>query len=306
MRQRMFEYRSLRPRPHLDDKVITAWNGLMLAAFARAARVLTDSPRRADWRDAAVRAAASLRRTVWRESERVLSRRYRGGEAAVDAFCEDYACLANGLLELFQATGDQQWLEWAMTLTEVQIEKFWDEADGGWFSTTGDDPSVLLRLKEDYDGAEPAAASVTVRNLLTLAHITGDEAFTDRARRSLERYGAELGAVARVMPYMLSNVAAWHARPAQVIIVGPPGPARDALEQVVARRYLPFAVQLTLTPGPQQDALASRLPWLAAMTARDGQPAAYVCADFACQAPVTAAADLERLLDGLAAPRLVL
>lgn len=306
MRQRMYEARESRPRPHLDDKVITAWNGLMIAAFARAARVLVESPRREEWRDAAVRAARSLRRTVWREKDRVLMRRYRTGEAAVEGFCEDYACLAYGLLELFQATGDAEWLDWALALAEVQTDKFWDKTDGGWFSTTGDDASVLLRLKEDYDGAEPAAASITVRNLLTLAHLTGDAAFADRARRSLERYGTELAQVARVMPFMVSNVAAWHGRASQVVIVGEPGADREALERAVAHRFLPFAVQVTLTPGAQQDALASRLPWLAVMTPRAGKPAAYVCADFTCQAPVTDSAALERLLDGSVAPRLIL
>jgi uncharacterized protein YyaL (SSP411 family) len=306
MRQRMYEARDARPRPHLDDKVITAWNGLMIGALARAARVLTTSPRRDEWRLAAVRAATSVRTTLWRDADRVLLRRYRDREAAVPAFCEDYACLVHGLLELFQATGDGQWLEWALTLTEEQTRKFWDPTDGGWFSTTGDDPSVLLRLKEDYDGAEPAAASVTVRNLLTLAHLTGEQAFLDRARRSLERYGNELGQVARVMPYMLANVAAWHAHAAQVVIVGAEGPARLALEHVVARRYLPFAMCLTLTPGPSQDALATRLPWLAMMGPLDGRPAAYVCANFTCQSPVTDADELERLLEAVTAPRLVL
>ncbi len=306
MRPRMYEARNLRPRPDLDDKVITAWNGLMIGAFARAARVLVDSPRREDWRTAAIRAARSLKRTVWREGDRVLLRRFRDGEAAVDAFCEDYACLAHGLIELFQATGDIEMLDWALTLTEVQTTKFWDPADGGWFSTTGDDPSVLLRLKEDYDGAEPAAASVTVRNLLQLGHLTGDAAFGERARRSLERYGTEIGRVARVMPYMVSNLAAWHARASQVVIVGAPGEETQALERVVARRYLPFTVQITLAPGQAQQALAERLPWLAAMIPLTGRPTAYVCTDFACQAPVTDAADLERCLESLAEPRQII
>ena len=306
MRRRMYEARSERPRPHMDDKVITAWNGLMIGAFARAARVLVDSPRRDEWRESAVRAARSLKRTVWNDAERTLQRRFRDGEAAVDAFCEDYACLAHGLIELFQTTGDPEWLDWALTLTDVQTKKFWDETDGGWFSTTGEDPSVLLRLKEDYDGAEPAAASVTVRNLMVLAHLTGDHTFMDRAKRSLERYGTELGRVARVMPYMVSNLAAWYARASQIVIVGAPGDDRVALERVVAGRYLPFAVQLTLTPGAGQQALAARLPWLSAMTPVGGRAVAYVCTDFACQRPVTTAAELERLLDDLAAPSRVI
>src|SRR5438132_13040998 len=102
------------------------------------------------------------------------------------------------------------WLEWAIALQHRQDELFWDESAGGWFSTTGADPSVLLRQKEDYDGAEPSAASVTVRNLLALGHVVGDAALIDRAKRTLERYGPGLGRVARVMPLMLGNLAAWH------------------------------------------------------------------------------------------------
>jgi uncharacterized protein YyaL (SSP411 family) len=307
MRERMYEAQAERPRPHLDDKVITAWNGLMIAAFARAARQLVDSPRRDQWRDCAVAAARSVRRTLWREADRTLLRRYRDGEAAVEAFCEDYACLTFGLLELFQATGDGEWLDWALVLTDVQRTKFWDKTDGGWFSTTGQDPTVLLRLKEDYDGAEPAAASVSVRNLLTLAHLTGDTTFHDVARRSLERYGTELGRVARVMPFMVSNVAAWHAPASQIVIVGAPGEQRDALERAVAKRYLPFAVQLTVTPGATQISLGKSLPWLAAMSPISGRPAAYVCTNFACQAPVTSVDELERLLEGGAHyPRIIL
>jgi uncharacterized protein YyaL (SSP411 family) len=306
MRQRMFEARSTRPRPHLDDKVITAWNGLMIAACARAGRVLADSPRREEWTAAAVQAAESVQRTLWQPESQRLLRRYRDGEASVDAFCEDYACLVWGLLELFQATADVRWLTWAEQLTERQVALFWDEADGGWFSTTGLDETVLLRLKEDYDGAEPAAASVTVRNLLQLAHLTGNNAYADRAQRSLERYGPSLGQVARVMPLMLSNVAMWHGRHSQVVIVGRPGPERAALEAEVARVYLPFGVLLTVEPGAAQEALAARLPWLGAMVMVNDRATAYVCQDFTCQAPVTNPADLRGLIAEAAAPRLVL
>jgi uncharacterized protein YyaL (SSP411 family) len=180
---------------------------MMIAACARAGRVLLQSPRRGDWLHAAERAAAAVEAHLWRTSTHRLWRRYRDGEAGIDAFCEDYACLAWGLIELFQATGHAHWLEWALEVTDVQTRLFWDERDGGWFSTTGEDRSVLLRIKEDYDGAEPAAASVTVRNLLVLGHVVSDPSLLDRARRTMERYGPQLGRVARVMPFLLSDVA---------------------------------------------------------------------------------------------------
>ncbi len=296
MRQRLFEERAGRPRPHLDDKIIAAWNGLMIAAFAQAGRVLADSPRRQEWSEAAATAARTVRERLWRAGERRLWRRYRDGEAAVEAFCEDYACLAWGALELFQATGDVTWFEWTRDLVDRAIELFFDPADGGWFAEDGRDPSVLLRLKEDYDGAEPAAASVMVRVLIGLAHLTGERRYADIAQRTFERYGPELGRVARVMPLMLGNLARWHGPSLQAVIVGAPSEARQALERAVAERYLPFTVSLTLTPGPGQQALAAALPWLAAMRDVDGQPAAYVCRNFTCQAPVTEASALGALL----------
>ena len=313
-RARLVEVRARRPRPHLDDKVITAWNGLMIAAFARAARVLVDSPRRSEWRQAAERAAAAVREHLWRPPARPdeavasarLLRRYRDGEAAVDAFCEDYACLVWGLVELFQSTGDGQWLAWALELTEAQTRLFWDERDGGWFSTTGEDPSVLLRMKEDYDGAEPAAASVTVRNLLTLGHLVSEPSLVDRARRTLERYGPQLGQVARVMPLMLSNIALWHAGAPQVVIAGASG-ADDtaALERIVAKTYVPGLTQIPIaSSGPGVD-LAARLPWLGAMAARDGRATAYVCREFACREPVTDPEALERQLGEDAGRRII-
>jgi uncharacterized protein YyaL (SSP411 family) len=303
-RAKLFEARASRPRPHLDDKIITAWNGLMIAAFARAGRVLVESPRRGEWLEGARRAAQAVIEHLWSADQQRLRRRYRDGEAAVEAFCEDYAFLIWGLLELFQASGDAEWLERAIELSRIQAELFFDDRDGGWFSTTGMDRSVLLRLKEDYDGAEPSAASVSVRNLILLADLTGETAFAERARRTLERYGTNIAPVVRVMPFMVSNVAYWHGRKGQIVVAGPrQAPETIALERAIARRYLPFAVVIPLEPGAGQQMLAARLPWLGAMTPGDGHANAYVCYDFTCQAPVTEAAALDRQLEELSAPR---
>lgn len=305
-RQTLYDARAKRPRPHLDDKVITAWNGLMIAAFARASRVLVDSPRRTEWRQAAERAAAAVHARLWRPAERRLLRRYRDGEAGIDAFCEDYACLAWGVLELFQATGDASWLVWARELTEAQTSLFFDSRDGGWFSTTGNDASVLLRLKEDYDGAEPAAASVTVRNLLTLSHVTGDASLRDRAAMTLERYGAGLGRIARVMPMMLANVVFWLSPSAQVVIVGDADDEdRRALERAVAKAYAPTMVQMPVS-AVGAEALGAILPWVGAMKPVGGRAAAYVCQDFTCRAPVADPAELAGLVADSSAPRRII
>src|SRR5204863_4213437 len=149
-RVRVFEARAGRPRPHLDDKVLTAWNGLMIGAFARGARVLRalgSDEAGEPYLHAARRAAGFVRERMWTASTRALLRRYRDGQAEIDAYAEDYAFLIFGLLELVQADADPAWLEWAVALLRRQDELFWDEGDAGWFSTTGQDPSVLLRWK---------------------------------------------------------------------------------------------------------------------------------------------------------------
>ena len=294
-RQVLFDARKARPRPHLDDKVLTSWNGMMIAAFARAARTLPGRPDAGRWLTLANDAAGFVKTHLWRPDSRTLLRRYRDGDAAIDAYAEDYACLVWGLLELFQAGGDPAWLDWARELQIRQDELFWDAGEGGWFSTTGLDASVLLRLKEDYDGAEPSASSIAVHNLLTLAHLTGDESARARVERTLGRYGAKAGRAARVIPMMLAGLSAWHAGAAQIVIVGDRDQRRP-LEAVTARRFLPFAIQIPVTPGTTGEALAARLPFIGAMRPVNGQGTAYVCHDFACREPVTSAEALDAQL----------
>ncbi|MCY4025035.1 MAG: thioredoxin domain-containing protein [Acidobacteria bacterium] len=295
-RDRLFETRARRPRPHLDDKVLAAWNGMMIAACARAGRVL-EPPSSARWLGAAARAAAFARERLWDPERRILHRRSRAGQVSIDGYAEDYACLVWGLLELFQAEGGVEWLDWAQELAARQDELFWDEGEGGWFATTGDDPSVLLRMKEDYDGAEPSAGAVAADNALTLARITGDSAAAARAERTLARFGVRPGQAARVVPMMMAVLARYHAPPTQVVLVGSPDDeGYRALARTVAARYLPFAVRIPVEPGPRQEELAARLPFVGAMTLVGGRSTAYVCDDFTCREPVTTPAALDAQL----------
>jgi uncharacterized protein YyaL (SSP411 family) len=283
--------RAARPRPHLDDKVLTAWNGLMIAAFARASRVLPDGHQ---YLQPAQRAAAFLQSRMW-NGERLL-RRYRDGEAAIEGYAEDYAYLTFGLVELFQADGDPRWLEWALALQRRQDELFWDGEEGGWFSTTGEDPTVLLRLKEDYDGAEPAASSVSVLNLLRLSHVTADPAMAGRIEKTFGLFAARLTQIGRAVPMMLTALSTYHAGMPQIVVVGPSG--RDdtrALRDVLRSKYLPTAIDVPVDP-PQHEELARLLPWISSMGMRDARATAYVCRDFTCQAPTTDPATLKSQL----------
>ena len=305
-RQLLFNARERRPRPQLDDKVLTAWNGLMIAAFARASRVLggealgVENLESGDAAETAttahllnaVAAAAFIQHHLWDPARRRLLRRYRKGDAAIDGYAEDYAYLVFGLLELFQATGDPRWLTFARDLHARQDELFWDPVDGGWFSTTGDDPSVLVRMKEDYDGAEPAPSSIAAMNALTLAHVTGETAYADRAAEAIASFGGRLEEMGRAVPMMAAALSTAVADAEQLIIVGRREAAdTQALWRAANRKYRPFTV-MTIVDPVEHKALAAHMPWVADMKLVDGKATVYLCRGFACAAPTTDASVL--------------
>lgn len=298
-RQVLFDVRGKRPRPQLDDKVLTAWNGLMIGAFARAARVLGGGDALAQVMggespgvrhlESATKAASFIRTTLWDGASQRLLRRFRGGDAAIDAYAEDHAYLIFGILELFQATGKAQWLEWARQLQARQDELFWDVTSGGWFSTTGKDKSVLLRMKEDYDGAEPSPTSVSALNLLVLAHLTADAGYSSKAAEAIASFGGRLSDSGRAVPMMACALSSSVAGGEQIVVVGPRDSAETrALWQAAHVKYRPFAVMVLLDPS-EQPALAEHMPWVAAMKMIDGKATVYICRNFACEAPSTTA-----------------
>jgi uncharacterized protein len=297
-RVKMFQYRLERPKPDRDDKILTVWNGLAIAAFARVARGLalssSDGTSLAEpYLNAARRAATFIRERMWNADERRLLRSYRQGRAAIDAYAEDYACLIFGLLELFQADPDPQWLEWAIALQRQQDELFWDDADAGWFSTTGRDPNVLMRVKEDYDGAEPTASSMSMMNLLVLAHLIADTEWSDRIERTFRAFGERLEQMGRAVPMMAAALSTHVAGLQQIVVVE--GEQDRSLTYVLGRRYLPFAIQLRLTPERQRR-LKGSLPFITGMKPVEGRTSIYICRDQTCLAPVTAPDELEGAL----------
>jgi uncharacterized protein YyaL (SSP411 family) len=306
-RVRMFEARLKRPRPHRDDKVLTAWNGLMIAALARTSRVLRAlGPAGRDtlampFLHAAVRAASFLRNQMWQAETGILLRRYRDGEAEIPGYAEDYASVVYGLIELFQTDPQPVWLQWAVELQRRQDERFWDEQSGGWFSTDGRDPTVLLRLKEDYDGAEPAPSSVSALNLLFLSHLVEDASWRGRIEKTLKLFGSRLEQSGRAVPMMSAALSTYVAGVQQVVIATETeGEGRNdsvpSLEHAIARRYLPFALTLTVT-SENRKALAALLPLVASMHPVSGRATVYVCRDFACRQPVTTVEALEQELE---------
>jgi uncharacterized protein len=293
--------RAKRPRPHLDDKIITAWNGLMISALARAA--VSPAACLADVRDgyraAAVRAAEFIERELFDAKRGVLYRNYREGRGANEAFAEDYAYLIAGLLDLYEATFDARWLRWAEGLQQVMEALFGDAAHGGYFNSRGDDASIVLRLKEDYDGAEPSPNSVAAANLLRFAGLFHDEAARGRALGTIEALRAQWAKAPHALPEMLCAIERALELPRQVVLAGDP----------TAEDFRALATELHARPGPRRAILAApgddeagrwlakRAPWLAAMKpAADGRARAFVCERFTCQAPVATAEELRAVL----------
>ena len=293
-RAEMFAAREQRPRPHLDDKVLTAWNGLMIAAFARAARVLPGSPAASRYL-----AAAKPCRVVHQE-DAVAGERHSGSCAAIamarppsTRTPKTTRTSSSASSSCFRRAATRSGSNGRGPCRTRRTGCSGTMQDAGWFSTSGSDPTVLLRLKEDYDGAEPAAGSVAVLNTLTLESLLGGGTWLSRAERTLARFGPRIGGAGRVVPMMMCGLSAWHAEHSQIVVVGDPAGAGTLdLQRAVAARYRPFAVVLPVAPGAQQEAVARLMPFVGPMGLRDGRATAYVCQDFACREPVTDAAAL--------------
>ena len=286
--------RNKRPRPHLDDKIVTAWNGLMISAEARASQVTGQ----ADYLQSASRAAAFIRENLYREQDGILLRSYRQGPGTVEGFADDYAFLIQGLLDLYETGFETRHLEWAERLQAKQDELFADSA-GGYFGTSQRDDSVLLRLKEEHDGAEPAASSVSAFNLGRLAALTGRDEYRKQAEATAAAFGAGQNPLrtAQTMPLMLAALDFLAQPPKQVVIIGPCHREDTlALLEAVHRRFVPNKVVLLADGDAGLRALAKYHPYLENATMQDGKATAYLCENGACQLPTTDPAMLTRQL----------
>jgi uncharacterized protein len=293
-RDKLSAIRAKRPRPHLDDKIIAAWNGLMISAYARAAPVL-DEPH---YLDAATRAAKFLRANLYDEKSKLLFRSYRDGRSAVEGFADDYAFVVQGLLDLYEASFDVEWLKFATQLQETQDRLFFDEKNGGYFTTSGKDVSVLLRMKDDNDSAEPAASSIAALNLLRLSQFYDDKQLEDRARKTIDAFGPTLSHFASAMPQMLVALDFSLSKPRQIVIAGKKDvPSTKALLKEVHRHFLPKTILLLADGAEGQKYLGERNEAIRGMSMLNGKSAAYVCENFTCKTPVTASNQLADLLN---------
>jgi hypothetical protein len=286
--------RAQRVRPHLDDKILTAWNGLMISAFALAGAAL-EEPRYAE---AARRAAEFVISRMYDSTTGVLLRRFREGDAAIPGFLDDYAIFSQALLDLYEAQFDPRHFELAVLLTEKQMALFEDRARGAFFSTSGDAPDLVMRVKEDYDGAEPSGNSIALMNLLRLARATDRADFRDSAERTLSAFAPRLAAGPVTLPQMLSALQFHESAPREIVLAGERGAAgTQALVRVLQSKFVPNKVVLLVDPAAPRVVAGSGNPAIQGMGPVDGRAAAYVCANFTCQLPVTEPEAFRALLD---------
>jgi uncharacterized protein YyaL (SSP411 family) len=304
--EKLRTFRGSRPKPLLDDKIITAWNALMISALSKAHQVLVLTDPQADeetkrYLPAATRAAEFLQHELYDEASGVLYRSWRHGRGTIRAFAEDYAFLIQALLDLYEAGFEIRWLQWATRLQQTMDELFWDDALGGYFNSELADVNIILRLKEDYDGAEPAASSVAALNLLRLGAILdgtdGASGYRDRGRQTLAAFRTQWSTTPQALPKMLCALELALDEPKHLVIAGTPGTPEFSNMLAVVHGDLGLRRAILAADGGEGQAwLSGRAPWLAEMKRAEGRVTAYLCENFTCRAPTTSADELRAYL----------
>ena len=282
IRTRLLVAREGRVRPSLDDKVLSDWNGLFIAALAQAGRVF-NNPVHVE----GAKTAMQFILTRMRSDDKGLLHRYRDGDAAITGFADDYAFIIHALIELYQTTFDQQYLVTALKLNVYFIEHFWDTKNGGFFTVSDTAEALIIRKKEIYDGATPSCNSVAFMNLLRLSRLTGDASLEENASVLSRSFTGTVNQSPSAYTWFLCGldlVGESH----EVVIVGEDG-AEDTHELILALRskYLPSVTVMQFAPGPQAEALAEIAPFTENLSMIEGKATAYVCSGHACSLPVT-------------------
>ena len=281
-RPKLYKARSTRPFPLTDDKILVAWNGLMISAFARVG-LATSNP---EYVARGARAADFLLRTMVVGGQ--LRRVYKDGESSHLAVLTDHAFFVAALLDLYEASHEPRWLRSALELQRIQDSGFWDAGAGGYFMSHKDVADLMTREKKDYDGAIPAGNSVALQNLLRLEEFTGRESIGKKVEMGLAAFGATLGRRIVSMPRMGAALDTYLDQPKEIVIVKP---SRESdvrpLLDVLGATYLPSRILVVTTEGQDLEGLKPLVPLVEGKVAMGGKVTAYVCQDRVCKRPTS-------------------
>lgn len=286
----LFNKREKRPLPHKDDKILTSWNGLMISAFAKAYQVFNEPL----YLEKAQKAADFILENLYNAKDKKLLHRWRDGEANIDATLEDFSFFSQGLIDLYEASFDEKYLKLAIELCEVMVNDFYDEAEGGFFDTSGKDTSILVRTKEDYDSAEPTGNSVAINNLLRLSALTGITNWYDMAYKSVLAFSGKLEKMPYAMPQMLVALDSLLYKPKQIIIAGSNNDETAfRMMREVLTRYIPDKVVVKI----DEKNASNSITFVSKVIQGSPETTAYVCENFACRLPVKSVKELIELLE---------
>jgi uncharacterized protein YyaL (SSP411 family) len=291
---KLFEVRKFRPRPHLDDKVLVDWNGLMISGLAFGSRVLDDP----QYKEAAEKSAKFILATLVRKDGRLLHR-YRDGEAGILGTLEDYAFFIHGLIDLYEATFKEEYLKEAKRLTEDMIKLFWDEKEGGFFFTATDAEKLLIREKEIYDGAIPSGNSVAALDLFRMGRLTLNREWEKKAEEYFKAFGQELssGPSAYAQSMMALDFAIGHSR--EIVLAGQKDDSQtQEMLKSLYSRFIPNKVVI-LRPSLDDEAkpIIALVPFVENQKNLNGKTTAYVCENYNCKFPTTDIKKFEQLLE---------
>ena len=280
-RQILFNYREKRIKPLKDDKVLTGWNGLMIAALAMGARVLGDE----SYLQAACQAADFIKKNLRRSDGRFLAR-YREGESEYLAYAADYAYFIWGLIELYEAGFDSHYLALALELSEDLNKYFWDQEEGGFFFYGLDAEQLLARPKEGYDGAMPSYNAVAVLNFMRLARLSSDLSWQEKAQQAMDYFAAEVQEYPTAHSFWLL-AAIFQIYPGSEVVVAAESESQATSEmlKLLNSRYDPHRL-IILNESKTSEILGSRASYLQHMPGIEGKPTAYICENFTCREPL--------------------
>ncbi len=278
-RKKLFERREKRVHPHKDDKILTGWNGLMIAAMAIGGRVLGIEK----YTLAAEKATEFIFSKLTRPERRLLAR-YRDNEAALAAYVDDYAFLIWGLIELYETTYRPQYLKKAIKLNNDLIKYFWDNEKGGLFLYGNDSEQLIARPKEIYDGATPSGNSVATLNFLRLARLTGQQDLEEKAQRMFDLFARKVESMARGYSFFLTAMLFSQSKTKEVVLVGNSHKDTENMLNILSEDFRPFTTSILYSE--QHKDLKELVPFIDNYTTVEGKPTAYICENFVCHEPI--------------------
>ncbi|KAI7906412.1 spermatogenesis-associated protein 20 [Cokeromyces recurvatus] len=293
-RSKLWNYRAtVRPKPHRDEKIITSWNGLMITGLVHAYEALQN--------ESIIKLATETAEFIYRElynpSTHTLLRSFCDGPSNIEGFVDDYCFLIQALLDLYEATFDERWIEWAFELQEKQNELFYDNEEGGYFNVTVNDKSILIRMKEEQDGAEPSANSIALKNLIRLSSLLGISSYHTKAQDTVQSFRLTLSQYPFALPALVDAFTLLSKGLKEIVLAGKStDPELKTFTKIISRLFLPNKLVILTKPNGFISTKNSIVKEIAENNVN--KPAVYICENFTCGLPIYDAEQLEQALNG--------